>query len=188
MTLYLDESNLKTVMEAHEQIRIIRNNTFIKTGVDVLENDTVSLLSFAPYLRKIDPNYNPNFARNGDDGNTIKGNAVKGVESKTTKVNPLKKGGYSKATFAFHAKGLINHEIYSFNTWDKNTLTPQSLYYAQNPKNVKVINKELENMSEEWSKKPATKAGYDVIRIKEDMLKEMVETTEDINGCKVHTL
>ena len=166
-----------------------RNAEMVKSGIDYLDNDNMSLGVFAPIIKKIDPNYEPNFARNGDDGFTIQDDKEIGVESKTSKVKKYKrKKGYPKATFAFHAKGLISYDRYAFCTWDKNTLQPLSIYYVKDSKNVTAINDELKILSDEWSRKPTTKAGYDVIRIKEIMLTDMIKTTKDIDGCKVYIL
>ena len=167
----------------------LRNKLMVESGIDALANDTISLGVFASIIKKIDPHYKPNFARNGHDGFTIQDDKEIGVESKTSKVEKYKKKkGYPKAKFAFHAKGLISYDRYAFCTWDKNTLQPLSIYYVKDSKNVTAINDELKILSDEWSRKPTTKAGYDVIRIKEIMLTDMIKTTKDIDGCKVYIL
>ena len=167
----------------------LRNELIAESGIDALDNDTISLGVFASIIKKIDLHYKPNFARNGHDGFTIQDDKEIGVESKTSKVKKYKrKKGYPKTSFAFHAQGLISYERYAFCTWDKNTLQPLSIYYVKDSKNVTAINDELKILSDEWSRQPTTEAGYDVIYIKEIMLTDMIKTTKDIDGCKVYIL
>ena len=182
MAKYLNDSSVLEIINSVEKIIEIRNVIYKNHEIDILETDTISLTKFFGIIRSIDPNYNCNYSRNGEDGKTLFDNKEIKIETKTSKIN---KG---KASFAFHAKGLINHDLYIFNVWHKENLTPLRTYYVRTPTNVKKLNDTLQNLSEEWQRKPATKAGYDVIRIHENLLESMIEKTETVNGCKVHYL
>ena len=139
-------------------------------------------------IKKIENSYSPNFARNGEDGHIEINDIFEDVELKTSKVKALKKGGYSKTSFAFHADGLLYHQKYIFNTWDKNSLLPISVFYITSADSIKIINEELAKLSTAWSIKPKTKGGYDVIRIKEELLLSMIKETKIIDNCKVYIL
>lgn len=188
MSKYFDKDVLSEIVDSVEKIKEMRNTIFEKHGIDILDNDSISLSTFFGLIKDVDSDYNCNFSRNGEDGYTvINGNKIF-VESKSSKVEKSKKGIYRTTSFAFHAKGLINHQAYLFNVWDKNDLKPVRCYYVRNPKNVAKINKRLKQLSEEWSSKPLTKAGYDVIRIEEDMLIKMVDTSSNAKNQKVYLL
>lgn len=185
---YFDAETLNEIVDAVECIKTIRNQIYNKYKIDLLDNDSVSLASFFNLIRDVDHTYNCNFSRNGEDGYTLVDGQTVNVESKCSKVEKSKKNSYKKTSFAFHAKGLINHKAYLFNVWDKNDLTPVRCYYVKNPKNVAKINKKLKELSDQWSSKPLTKAGYDVIRIEEDMLIEMANFLPETKNDKVHVL
>lgn len=187
MSKYFDSENLNEIIQAVNQVIQIRNDLLLKHGVDILENDTASLSTFVNIIKEIDPNYNCNFSRNGEDAKTMLNGVVTKIENKTTKLQKTKKG-YKKASFAFHAEGLIEHDAYLFNIWDKYTLKPIKSYYVVDCENVKRINEKLVLLSNEWKNKPKTKAGYDVIYLHEDMLEKMIVSTSVINECKVHVL
>lgn len=182
MSKYFNEISMSEISQAVENVIDIRNKIYMKYDIDIIENDRISLTKFYGIIKSVDPTYKCNYGRQNEDGKIIIENIETNVESKTTK---LLKG---KASFAFHAKGLINHDAYLFNVWCKKTLTPLRCYYVKNPKNINVINKELDRLSKEWKKKPSTRAGYDVIRIKEEMLEKLVESSAIVNKCKVFFL
>lgn len=188
MAIYINESLLFDHINAAEKIIEIRNNIINMCGIDLTENDTLSSLVFSPIIKKIENSYSPNFARNGGDGRIKINDIFEDVELKTSKVKSLKKGGYSKTSFAFHANGLLYHEKYIFNTWDINTLSPVSVFYITSADSIKIINEELAKLSTAWSLKPKTKGGYDVIRIKEELLLSMIKETKIIDNCKVYIL
>lgn len=188
MSKYFTKTVLSEIIEATDKIKNIRNGIYLKYGVDILDNDSISLSTFFNIIRQIDPEYNCNFSRNGEDGYTIiDGNQIH-IETKSTKVKKNKKGKHTTTTFAFHAKGLINHDAYIFNVWDKKTLDPVRCYYVKKKINVEKINSELKKLSEEWEKKPLTKGGYDVIRIDEKMLLNITKEFKQIDNCKVYVL
>lgn len=182
MGKYFDKSIVTELAKSVKTVIQIRNEIFLKYNIDILDNDTISSLQFFDTIKTIDEKYNCNFSRNGEDGKTIIENKEIHVEIKTSKT--LK----GKTSFAFHAKGLIDHKCYIFNVWEKNTLKPLRCYYVINPSKVNMINKKLLEMSKEWERKPTTKAGYDVIRINEIFLEEMIESKKNINNCEVYIL
>lgn len=188
MSKYFSQTVLNEIVDAVEKIKSIRNDIYQKYKVDILDNDAVSLSSFVNIVQSIDPNYNCNFSRNGEDGYTLIDNKRVEIESKTTKVVKTRKKDYKKTTFAFHANGLIDHQTYLFNLWDKDTLLPVRCYYVKDPINVDKINKLLRNLSENWKKKPPTRGGYDVIHLSEDVLINMIKETHEVNNCKVYSL
>lgn len=186
---YFDPESLTEISNSIEIVKTIRNDMYKKYKVDILDNDSISLASFYTIIKKIDVNYNCNFSRNGEDGHTMINGKIVKIESKCSKVEKKKNGFYGKTNFAFHAKGLINHQAYIFNVWSKDELEPLRCYYVKDPKNVAKINDKLQQLSDEWSKKPLTKAGYDVIRIEEDMLIEMIKkSSNSIEKDKVYLL
>jgi hypothetical protein len=177
---YLDSESLDKINNSIEIVKKIRNDIYKNYKIDILDNDSISLASFYNIIKKVDSNYNCNFSRNGEDGHTIIDGVTVKIESKCSKVAKKKNGSYGKTNFAFHAKGLIKHQAYIFSVWSKDDLEPLRCYYVKDVKNVAKINERLQKLSDEWSKKPATKAGYDVIRIEEDMLLKMLQTSSNI--------
>jgi hypothetical protein len=182
MAKYLDSSSMLDLIESVKKIKQIRNEIYNKYEIDIIENDAISLVSFYEIIKNIDPNYICNFSRNGEDGRTILNDKEVHIENKCSKI--LK----GNSSFAFHARGKINHEIYLFNVWNKSTLLPMRCYYVRNPDNVLILNNKLKFLAEKWEKKPVTKNGYDVIRIEESLLKKMIETKLDVFGCEVNYL
>lgn len=185
---YLDTTGLNEIMQMSKVVKDIRNEMYKKYKIDLLDNDTISLSTFASIIQKFDQSYNCNFARNGEDGQTMLDNRSVKIETKTVKMKVSKKGKYGKSAFAFHAKGILDNEAYTFNIWDKDTLQPIRCYYVVDAENVKIINRILKKLSEEWHEKPTTKAGYDVIHLKEDVLISLAKSATMIDNCKVYLL
>jgi hypothetical protein len=183
---YLDKSTLLELFEYNDKILALREEGFRKFNIDLMENDTSSALSAYKIIKQYDPNYNINFARNGEDG---KSNDVL-IEQKARKVNKLKGSGYSKASFQFHAQGDIEYDRYIFIAMDKVTLEIIRIYDISNPVNVSAVQTHLLGERAKWeakNKKLGRTQKHDGIVISEKVLIDnFVNTTSKIfDNCKV---
>ena len=185
-SVYLDKPTLLELIEYNKKLIAIREEGFRKFNIDLMENDTSSALSAYEIIKQYDPNYNINFARNGEDG---KSNDVL-IEQKARKVNKLKGSGYSKASFQFHAQGDIEYNRYIFIARDKVTLEIIRIYDISNPVNVLLVQTHLLGERAAWeakNKQLGRTQKHDGIGIREKVLiGNLVNTTSKIiDNCKV---
>ena len=185
-SVYLDKPTLLELIEYNKKLIAIREEGFRKFNIDLMENDTSSALSAYEIIKQYDPNYNINFARNGEDG---KSNDVL-IEQKASKINKLKGSGYSKATFQFHAQGDIEYNRYIFIARDKVTLEIIRIYDISNPVNVLLVQTHLLGERAAWeakNKRLGRTQKHDGIGIREKVLiGNLVNTTSKIiDNCKV---
>ena len=185
-SVYLDKPTLLELIEYNKKLIAIREEGFRKFNIDLMENDTSSALSAYEIIKQYDPNYNINFARNGEDG---KSNDVL-IEQKASKINKLKGSGYSKATFQFHAQGDIEYNRYIFIARDKVTLEIIRIYDISNPVNVLLVQTHLLGERAAWeakNKQLGRTQKHDGIGIREKVLiGNLVNTTSKIiDNCKV---
>ena len=185
-SVYLDKPTLLELIEYNKKLIAIREEGFRKFNIDLMENDTSSALSAYEIIKQYDPNYNINFARNGEDG---KSNDVL-IEQKASKINKLKGSGYSKATFQFHAQGDIEYNRYIFIARDKVTLEIIRIYDISNPVNVLLVQTHLLGKRAAWeakNKQLGRTQKHDGIDIREKVLiGNLVNTTSKIiDNCKV---
>jgi hypothetical protein len=184
---YLESQALVELDEYRRKIFALRAEAYAKSGIDVLDNDTLSALSIYEIVHQYDPDYNINFARNGEDGKS--GEVL--IEQKASRIEKKKKSGvYAKAGFQFHAMGNIEYDRYIFATRDKGTLDLIRIYDISIKANTKLVQKHLLGERQKWEDKNK-KLGYtqkhDVIIMPEDVLTAGLKnaTTQIINGVEV---
>lgn len=186
MAKYLEADALATLDEYRRKIFELRAEAYAKTGIDVLDNDTLSALSIYEVVHQYDPDYNINFARNGEDS---KSNGVL-IEQKASRVEKKKKSGlYANAGFQFHAMGNLEYDRYIFAARDKATLDLIRIYDISIDKNTKIVQKHLLGERKKWEDKNKV-LGYtqkhDVIILPEDILTALKGATKQIiNNCEV---
>lgn len=183
MSKYLQKKKIIELNEARKQICELRKKYFDELYIDILENDTVSNLSIYNIISVYDNDFNINFARNGEDASSSEID----IELKTRKVKKLKvKSGYEATKWGFHAEGLLKHKRYIFVSRCKNTLIPCKIYDVSNPENINEIHEELLKSRTAWRQKPKTKNGFDMIHVKEILLKSMKPIDKkNIDECEV---
>ena len=71
MAKYLEPQVLTQLDEYRRKIFELRQQAYQLTNIDVLDNDTLSALSIYEIVRQYDPDYNINFARNGEDAMSV---------------------------------------------------------------------------------------------------------------------
>ena len=120
MAKYLEPQVLTQLDEYRRKIFELRQEAYALTGIDVLDNDTLSALSIYEIVRQYDPDYNINFARNGEDAKSLDVDIV----MKASRIERKKRSGlYGLAGFQFHAMGNIEYDRYILVTRDKATLS-----------------------------------------------------------------
>lgn len=178
---YLEKKSLSELDEYRHKIFALREEAYRSTGIDVLDNDTLSALSIYEIVSQYDEDYNINFARNGEDA---KSQEVL-IEMKASRVERKKRSGlYGLAGFQFHAMGNLEYDRYIFVTRDRATLKLIKIYDISEKKNCKKIKKHLLGMRAEWV--AGGMRSHDGIFLKESFLKDLEEsTTKIINGVEV---
>jgi hypothetical protein len=187
MAKYLEKDKLAELDEYRRKIFELRAEAYTKSGIDVLDNDTLSALSIYEVVHQYDPDYNINFARNGEDSKS--GGVL--IEQKASRIEKKKRSGeYGIAGFQFHAMGNIEYDRYIFATRDKATLELVRIYDISGKANIKLIQKHLLAEREKWlerGRKDQKKMKHDVIVMPEAVLIESLKksTKQIINNCEV---
>jgi len=153
MAKYFDKQKLDIVIAAAKDIVAQRNQVLKQTGIDILDTDAISSALIYETVTQYDPDYNVNFARNGEDA---KSNGVL-IEQKATRVaGPLtktgkqRKGAGTDAAFQFHAMGDLDHPRYVFVARHKETLELLRIYDISSEKNTKKVLAHLESEKAAW--------------------------------------
>lgn len=186
MAKYLDPDTLAELDKVRKQIFALRSEAYSKFKIDVLDNDTLSALSIYEIVKDYDPDYNINFARNGEDAVSA---GVK-IEQKCSRIERKKRSNeYPAAQFQFHAMGDLVYPRYILVTRDKDNLQPVRVYDISNEYNLGLVQQHLLEQRRLWLEKgrmDERKMKRDVITISEGVLaglKGCVRTV--INGCEV---
>jgi hypothetical protein len=186
MAKYLAPSVLTQLDVFRKQIFQLRQQAYLLTKIDVLDNDTLSALSIYEIVSQYDANYNINFARNGEDA---KSQGVD-IEQKATRVKRYKKTGLCKlAAFQFHAKGELNYPRYIFATRDETTLDLVRIYDISDAGLCLQIQAHLLAESAAWEAKNVATGKTqkrDVILLPEALLQTFATTKTVIAGVEVH--
>lgn len=185
MANYLSSEILTQLDEYRRKIFELREEAYRITGVDLLDNDTLSALSIYKIVSQYDPDYNINFSRNGEDA---KSNGID-IEMKASRVERKKRSGfYGLASFQFHAMGNLNYDRYIFVTRDRATLAIIKIYDISNKIDCHHIQTHLLAEREAWltrGRKDQAKMKHDVILLPEILLTTFSSTTTIIDGVKV---
>jgi hypothetical protein len=185
MAKYLAPTILTQLDVFRKQIFQLRQQAYLLTNIDLLDNDTLSALSIYEIVSQYDPNYNINFARNGEDA---KSQGVD-IEMKATRVKRYKKTGLCKlAAFQFHAGGKLNYPRYIFATRDETTLDLVRIYDISDAGLCLQIQAHLLAESDAWEAKNVALGKTqrrDVILLPEALLQTFAATTSMIDGVEV---
>jgi hypothetical protein len=189
MAKYLEPEVLAQLDEYRKQIFALREAAYKLTGIDVLDNDTLSALSIYEIVRQYDPNYNINFARNGEDAMSVLNDLIVYIEMKASRIERKKRSGlYGLAGFQFHAMGNIEYDRYILVTRDKATLSLIRIYDIAGAENCLQIQAHLLGEREAWlarGRKDQAKMKHDVIQLPEALLQKFEATKSMIDGVEV---
>jgi len=182
---YLKPETLTQLDEYRRKIFALREEAYKLTGIDVLDNDTLSALSIYEIVRQYDPDYNINFARNGEDAKSLGVD----IEMKASRIERKKRSGlYGLAGFQFHAMGNIEYDRYILVTRDKATLSLIRIYDVAGAENCLQIQTHLLAEREAWlsrGRKDQAKMKHDVIQLPEALLQKFEATKTVIDGVEV---
>jgi hypothetical protein len=193
MAKYFDSASLKEMNDARQEIYKQRELIYQKYKIDLLDTDALSALSIYEIVNQYDPDFNINFARNGEDA---KSNGVL-IEQKATRVEgPLTKTGKPRknagvdAAFQFHAMGDIDHARYIFVARNKTDLSVVRIYDIGNPSNVQKVVGHLMAERNAWlAKTQGNQASMkrDIIVLPEQFILKNItfEKPMTVNGCQV---
>jgi hypothetical protein len=185
MANYLKPETLAQLDEYRRKIFALREEAYKLTGIDVLDNDTLSALSIYEIVRQYDTDYNINFARNGEDAKSLGVD----IEMKASRIERKKRSGqYGLAGFQFHAMGNIEYNRYILVTRDKATLSLIRIYDISDAANCLQIQAHLLAEREAWlarGRKDQAKMKHDVIQLPEALLQTFTATKTSIDGVEV---
>ena len=189
MAKYLAPETLLQLDECRKQIFALREAAYKLTNIDVLDNDTLSALSIYEIVRQYDPEYNINFARNGEDAKSMINELIVLIEQKASRISRYKKTGlYKQAAFQFHAMGNLEYDRYIFAARDEATLALVRIYDISKPENCLQVQAHLLAERATWEAKNV-KLGKtqkrDVIVLPEALLQRFEATTSMIDGVEV---
>lgn len=193
MAKYFDSASLKEMNDARQEIYKQRELIYQKYKIDLLDTDALSALSIYEIVNQYDPDFNINFARNGEDA---KSNGVL-IEQKATRVEgPLTKTGKPRknagvdAAFQFHAMGDIDHARYIFVARNKTDLSVVRIYDIGEASNVKKVVGHLMAERNAWlAKTQGNQASMkrDIIVLPEQFILKNIKFGKPmtVNGCQV---
>lgn len=193
MAKYFKTSELDVMNQAREQIFVIRTSIYRQFKIDILDTDALSALSIYQIVSQYDPDYNVNFARNGEDAKSL------GVliENKATRVaGPLtatgkpRKGAGTDAAFQFHAMGDLDHARYIFVARNKEDLSVMRIYDISTKENRQIVLDHLISERNNWLGRAAgnqAKMKRDIILLPEKTILEKLSFTSKmiIDNCQV---
>lgn len=185
MANYLKPETLAQLDEYRKKIFELREEAYRATGIDVLDNDTLSALSIYEIVSQYDADYNINFARNGEDAKALGVD----IEMKASRIERKKRSGlYGLAGFQFHAMGNLDYDRYIFVTRDKVTLSLIRVYDIADPANCLQVQAHLLAERQAWLARgriDEKKMKHDVIQLPEALLQTFTATTSMIDGVEV---
>jgi hypothetical protein len=193
MAKYFDSASLKEMNDARQEIYKQRELIYQKYKIDLLDTDALSALSIYEIVNQYDPDFNINFARNGEDA---KSNGVL-IEQKATRVEgPLTKTGKPRknagidAAFQFHAMGDIDHARYIFVARNKSDLSVVRIYDISEASNVQKVVGHLMAERNAWlAKTQGNQASMkrDIIVLPEQFILDNITFGKPmtVNGCQV---
>jgi hypothetical protein len=189
MAKYLAPTVLAQLDECRKQIFALREAAYKLTGIDVLDNDTLSALSIYEIVRQYDQEYNINFARNGEDAMSIINKLIVLIEQKASRISRYKKTGlYKQAAFQFHAMGNLEYDRYIFATRDEATLALVRIYDIGDQVNCLQVQAHLLSERAAWEAKNVQMGKTqkrDVIVLPEALLHSFTATKSMIDGVEV---
>ncbi len=189
MAKYLKPETLAQLDECRKQIFALREAAYKLTGIDVLDNDTLSALSIYEIVRQYDQEYNINFARNGEDAMSVINELIVLIEQKASRITRYKKTGlYKQAAFQFHAMGNLEYDRYIFAARDEATLALVRIYDISAPVNCLQIQAHLLAERAAWEAKNVQLGKTqkrDVIVLPEALLQRFTATKSMIDGVEV---
>ena len=193
MAKYFDSASLKEMNDARQEIYKQRELIYQKYKIDLLDTDALSALSIYEIVNQYDPDFNINFARNGEDaksnGILIEQKATR-VEGPLTKTGKPRKNAGTDAAFQFHAMGDIDHARYIFVARNKSDLSVVRIYDISESSNVQKVVGHLMVERNAWlAKTQGNQASMkrDIIVLPEQFILKNITFGKPmtVNGCQV---
>ena len=190
---YFDKTSIAEMNEIRKEIFALRESIYKKHKVDILDTDALSSLSIHEIVSQYDPDFNINFARNGEDAKSkdtlIESKATR-VEGAFTKTGKPRKNAGSDAAFQFHAMGDLASDRYLFVARNKEDLSILRIYDISEPGNRKIVLDHLMGERAAWLKRSngdEAKMKRDIIVLPETLLLDKLKVKErkNINGCSI---
>ena len=193
MAKYFDKDALTEMNNARQKIFAERERIYKKYKIDILDTDALSSLSIHEVVSEYDPDFNVNFARNGEDAkskDTLVEHKSTRVEGPLTRTGKPRKNAGLDAAFLFHAMGDLDHPRYLFVAKNKDDLKVTRVYDISSKSNKKLVLNYLLKEREAWlerGKKDPKQMKRDIIALPEKFIVSKLKfpTQLDINGCTV---
>jgi hypothetical protein len=191
---YIGCDALKSIAPRIQEVVKIRNELFNEYGFDLLDSgDAISNILSYEIISQYDPEFEPNFHRNGrdaKDGSEMKSNRVEPV-SEFTKTGKLSKANKFTATWTLHAVSDYSWR-WIWIARDKKTLEILRIYDISEVDSVNIIVNHLEEQRQRFLKKynskdtDVTKVKNDRIGISEKFIRDNISfTIKKIGNCEV---
>lgn len=180
MPIYLPKDSILDLINHRNRIFQEHKTAFDKHKIDILSNDILSSLSMWEIISQYDPNYEPNFHRNGEDGRS---RSVL-IERKCATKMPTQKGTVGNSGWQFHAQETDKSSRYIFAVRRKDNLAIVRIYDISTANGTSVVKKCLDRERQKWIDKG--KPNHDAIVVPEKLLKTLRPVKiEIINHCTV---
>lgn len=181
MGIYLDKDSILDLISFRNKIFAEHAKAYKKHNIDILSNDILSSLSMWEIINQYDPNYEPNFHRNGEDGKS--GEIL--IERKCSTVKPSKtQDKIGKSGWQFHAQETQKCSRYIFAVRRKDNLKIVRIYDISSKSAIEVVRNCLAEARQKWIDKG--KPNHDAILVPEKILLDLkAKETLYINDCTV---
>lgn len=194
MAKYFPPAVLKEMNAARVEMFKQRNIIYQKYKVDLLDTtDSLSALSIHEIVSQLDPHYNINFARGGEDAISnqilIEQKAAR-VEGALTPTGKPRKNAGTDAAWQFHAMGDIKADRFILAARNKDDLEVKRIYDISNAANTQKIADHLLLKRNTWLNKGVedkSKMKRDAIAIDEKTILAIIKfkSSKTVNGCQV---
>ncbi len=181
MGIYLEKEKILDLIDFRNKIFAEHAKAYEKYNIDILSNDILSSLSMWEIISQYDPDYEPNFHRNGEDGRSK--DVL--IERKCSTIKPSKrKDSVGKSGWQFHAQETQKCSRYIFAVRRKDNLKIVRIYDIASPTAIKAVQDCLAEGRQKWIDKG--KPNHDAILVPEKILIDLPAIkTLHINGCAV---
>lgn len=180
MPIYLPKDSIRDLIDYRNRIFQEHQTVFKKHNIDILSNDILSSLSMWEIISQYDPDYEPNFHRNGEDGRS---RSVL-IERKCATKMPTLKGTVGNSGWQFHAQETDKSSRYIFAVRRKDNLNIVRIYDISTANGLAVVKKCLDQGRQKWIDKG--KPNHDAVVVPETLLKTLRPVKiEIIDQCTV---
>lgn len=162
--IFLTKDQIVNLIDYKNKIFESRNTVYNNYGIDILSNDILSSLAMWEIIFEYDPEYTPNFHRNGIDGKSSQFL----IERKCSKKMPNKEGKVGLSDWKFHAQEKNTADRYIFGVRRADNLDMVRIYDIQSKSALNKIHQCLSTGKQRWIDKG--RPNWDALVVPEKIL------------------